>query len=199
MAWFYKWPYSKYDPVNLAWILEKVKTLESQVANVVEIAENWDEQVDALNKRMARIEEENNILKDLYENFTKDIIEQFNDLETRQIEQFNILVESINNRFISLETDINRALRQFNDRLDYLDNKLDDALNNLPNYIIMTDPYTGQPNNLANIINEIASSQRTNALTSLEYDNLDLTALEYDNYEITAYQYDWDAKNLLGQ
>jgi hypothetical protein len=61
----------------------------------------------------------------------------------------------------------------------------------------MISPFSGQLDNITNIINELAGGQRVNALTALEYDNLELTASAYDNYKLTAYDYDWNGKQLL--
>lgn len=197
MGVFETLPYTNFQNTNLDFILNKLGELEADVAEVVELSETWEAQVEALNARMLAIEKENQALRTLYDTFVEEINTRFEELNTEFINNFETLRLSIEQRFNALELEVNNTLANFNIRLNYLDNKLDNTLANLPDYIIMTDPFTGQPNNITNIIAELASGQKVNSLTAGEYDALDLTAQAYDNYEITAYDYDWNGKTIL--
>lgn len=197
MGVFETLPYTNFQNTNLDFILKKLGELEADVAEVVELSKTWQAQVEALNARMLAIEEENRELRTLYDTFVEEINTRFDELNTEFINNFETLRQSIDLRFNALELEVNTILANFNIRLNNLDAKLDDTLANLPDYIIMTDPFTGQPNNVTNIIAELASGQKVNSLTAGEYDALDLTAQAYDNYEITAYDYDWNGKTIL--
>lgn len=197
MGVFETLPYTNFQNTNLDFALKKLGELEADVAEVVELSKTWQEQVEALNARMLAIEEENQALRNLYDTFVEEINERFENLNTEFINNFETLRLSIDQRFNALELEVNNTLANFNIRLNNLDTKLDNTLANLPDYIIMTDPFTGQPNNITNIIAELASGQKVNSLTASEYDALDLTAQAYDNYEITAYDYDWNGKTIL--
>lgn len=197
MGAFEHFPYTNFQDLNLDWILKQLKALEDDVKEVVELSKTWTEQVDYLNERMAKIEEENFKLANLYNTFVQEVESRFNELERQQIENFEVLKNQIENEFYRLQLEINETLSLFNDRINYLDNKLDETLNNLPSLIVMTSPFTGEDDSLENIIYDIVNGQKTNSLTAIEYDNLELTASAYDNYELTAYDYDWNGKNLL--
>lgn len=197
MGVFETLPYTNFQNTNLDFILNKLGELEADVAEVVELSKTWQAQVEALNTRMLAIEEENLALRNLYNTFVDEVEARFLELNTEFINNFETLRQSIDERFNALELEVNNTLASFNIRLNNLDNKLDNTLANLPDYIIMTDPFTGQPNNITNIIAELASGQKVDSLTASEYDALDLTAQAYDNYEITAYDYDWSGKSIL--
>lgn len=192
-----EYPYSNVHELNLNWIINQLKTLENEVYAVIELSKNWESEVNKLNDRMLAIEEENLKLRRLYETFSQEIRQEFNTLRNEQIVQFNILKESIDSRFATLQNNIEITLSDFNERILYLDDKLDTTLENLPSLIFITSPFTGQVENIVEVINELATGQRVGALTAIEYDELELTALEYDNYELTAYNYDWNGKELL--
>lgn len=197
MGVFETLPYTNFQNTNLDFILNKLGELEADVAEVVELSKTWEAQVEALNARMLAIEEENQAIRALYDNFVDEVEARFTELNTEFIRNFETLRQSIEERFNALELEVNNTLANFNIRLNNLDTKIDNTLANLPDYIIMTDPFTGQPNNITNIIAELASGQKVDSLTASEYDALELTAQAYDNYEITAYDYDWNGKNIL--
>ena len=192
-----EYPYSNVHELNLNWILNQVKILENEVITIIEISKNWESEVKELNDRMLAIEEENERLNLLYNTFVQEVEQKFETLKYEQALEFEVLKDSIDSRFATLQNNIEITLTEFNNRINYLDDKLDTTLENLPSLIFMTSPFTGEKDNIVNIIDDLASTQRVHALTSLEYDDLELTALEYDNYELTAYDYDWNGKNLL--
>lgn len=192
-----EYPYSNVHELNLNWILKQIKILEDNVKDVVELSKTWSEQVEYLNAKMNAIEEENLKLSNLYNSFVQEVESRFNELERQQLENFEILTNQIENEFHRLQLEINETLSLFDERINYLDNKLDETLNNLPSLIVMTSPFTGEDDSLQNIIYDIVNGQKTGSLTAIEYDNLELTAITYDNYELTAYNYDWHGKELL--
>jgi len=63
-------------------------------------------------------------------------------------------------------------------------------------YLRMRNPFTGLIDTYANVINALANLHR-DALTSIEYDNLELTSANYDSKGITSYKYDWHGATSL--
>ena len=117
--------------------------------------------------------------------------------------------------------DINELLVQYDMKIDRIKNELyvyiDDKIINLKNYvdshdaylqeqieqievgkINIYDPTTGLYSPLQIVINNLYDMVRSNALTSSEYDALELTATEYDAEQITARDYDINGKEILG-
>ena len=125
------------------------------------------------------------------------------------------------------ETEINQTIQNINDilveydmKIDRVANELyayvDDKIINLKNYvdsndallderirqieignIKVYDPTTGLYSPIQTVIDNLYDMNRQNALTSSEYDALELTANEYDAYELTAREYDINGKELL--
>ena len=128
----------------------------------------------------------------------------------------------------TLEDDINQKIVEINEllvaydlKIDRIANELyvyvDDKIVNLKNYvdsqdsyleerieqvevgqINVYDPTTGLYSPLQIVIDNIYDMGRSNALTSSEYDALELTASEFDAYQITAREYDINGKEIYG-
>ena len=65
-------------------------------------------------------------------------------------------------------------------------------------YFSMISPFTGLKETCCNVLNEVITYlKKDKAITTSEYDALNLTATEYDTKNITAYNYDWSGKELL--
>ena len=130
---------------------------------------------------------------------------------------YNINIEEINQKIV----EINELLVQYDMKIDRIKNELyvyiDDKIINLKNYvdshdaylqeqieqievgkINIYDPTTGLYSPLQVVINNLYDMNRSNALTSSEYDALELTATEFDAYQITAREYDVNGKEILG-
>ena len=91
MGDFEHFPYTNFQDLNLDWILKQLKALEDDVKEVVELSKTWTEQVDYLNERMAKLEEENLKLATLYNSFVQEVESRFNELERQQIDNFEVL------------------------------------------------------------------------------------------------------------
>ena len=115
---------------------------------------------------------------------------------------------------------INDILVEYDMKIDRIANELyayvDDKIINLKSYvdsndallderirqieignIKVYDPTTGLYSPIQTVIDNLYDMNRQNALTSSEYDALELTANEYDAYELTAREYDINGKELL--
>lgn len=116
--------------------------------------------------------------------------------------------------------DINELLVDYDIKIDRIANDLyiyiDDKIVNLRNYvdsqdsilaerirqieignIRVYDPTTGLYSPIQIVIDNLYDMGRSNALTSSEYDALELSASEYDAYQLTARDYDINGKELL--
>lgn len=121
----------------------------------------------------------------------------------KEMTDFELAVnDNIDNRFnqISLElrSMVAATLIQANAYTDATASNLRNEIQQISlGQITLYDPTTGTLNNLQDVIDNIYSSSRENALTAQEYDSLDLTATAYDAYELTAIEYDKEGKVLL--
>lgn len=144
---------------------------------------------------------------------SKEMSDDINELREEQ----TTFEEEINQKI----DDINELLAQYDMKIDRIKNELyvyiDDKIINLKNYvdshdaylqeqieqievgkINIYDPTTGLYSPLQVVIDNLYDMGRSNALTSSEYDALELTATEFDAYQITARDYDINGKEILG-
>lgn len=143
---------------------------------------------------------------------SKEMSDDINDLRNEMTSFEDEINKKIN--------DINELLTQYDLKIDRIANQLyvyvDDKIINLKNYvdsqdsyleerieqvevgqINVYDPTTGLYSPLQIVIDNIYDMGRSNALTSSEYDALELTATEFDAYQITAKEYDINGKEIL--
>lgn len=138
-----------------------------------------------------------------------DDIESLRNEMTSFEEQINLKIEQINQLLAEYDMKIDRIA---NDLYLYVDDKiinlrayvdseisvLDNRIKNIEiGKINLYDPTTGIYSPIQTVIDNLYDMNRSNALTSAEYDALDLTATEYDTYQLTAREYDLNGKTLL--
>lgn len=99
---------------------------------------------------------------------------------------------------VELQSMIATTLNQANSYTDAVAGRLEEEINQIAiGQISLYDPTTGLYSPLQTVIDNLFGQSRTDALTAVEYDALDLTATAYDGYQLTAYEYDTNAKTLL--
>lgn len=99
---------------------------------------------------------------------------------------------------VELQSMIATTLNQANSYTDAVAGRLEEEINQIAiGQISLYDPTTGLYSPLQTVIDNLFGQSRTDALTAVEYDALDLTATAYDAYQLTAYDYDTNAKTLL--
>ena len=187
----HQFPYADFHELNLDWLLNKTKELETTTAYLVEeFAKIEILTEDYIQSMIDRAIEANNlILAQKLIKLKAEITTEYKGYVTAQI---NALTIYINNQDVYYD-----GLAQ-----GYADTALADAKeyvdSEVLDYTMMINPITGVYEDVRNVVNDIVSYFHTaDALTAGEYDALDLTAGAYDAYDITAYDYDFSGKTIL--
>lgn len=191
MAFYDKFPYTNFHELNLDWILSKVKELQENIDEI----NSWKETFSAsINQQIA------NLITQVNTEFNQlkaDIEKEFTDYRTETDAKFEAQREETGRQFASLTDAVNARLTAFDGRIADIESKLSDIENNLPTLVHVTNPFTGMSDIIQNVINALADTQRSDALTASDYDALAKTAAGYDAYKITAVNYDFNAKSML--
>lgn len=191
MGLYEHFPYSNYHELNLDWILTKVKEIQSTIDTI----NSWKETFSAsINQQIA------NLITQVNTEFNQlkiDIENEFTTYRKETDAKFEAQRAETDKQFASLTDAVNSRLSAFDGRIAGIESKLSDIENNLPTLVHVTNPFTGMSESIQNVINALADTQRTDALTASAYDALAKTAEGYDAYKITAINYDFNGKSLL--
>lgn len=186
-----QFPYSDFHELNLDWLINKTKELQTQMADVqATLAEIEVLTEDQINTMIQEAINTNNL--QLYQRMTQlkaDITTEYKAYCDNQIRLLTIYVDNQDVYYDGLAHGY--ADQAYSDAKDYIDTELID-------YTMMINPITGKYEDVRDVVNDIVSYFHTqDALTAGEYDALDLTAGAYDAYDITAYDYDFSGKTIL--
>ena len=191
MAFYDKFPYTNFQELNLDWILSKVKEIQTDIDEI----NAWKETFSAsINQQIA------NLITQVNTEFNQlkaDIEKEFTDYRTETDAKFEAQRAETNRQFASLTAAVNTRLTAFDGRIADIESKLHDIETNLPTLVHVTNPFTGMSDSIQNVINALADTQRSDALTASAYDALAKTAAGYDAYKITAANYDFNGKSIL--
>ena len=191
MAFYDKFPYTNFQELNLDWILSKVKEIQTDIDVINAWKETFSAQIDSqISDLINQVNTEFNQLK-------TDIAKEFTDYRTETDAKFEAQREETDKQFASLTGAVNARLTAFDGRIADIESKLHDIENNLPTLVHVTNPFTGMSDSIQNVINALADTQRSDALTASAYDALAKTAAGYDAYKITAVNYDFNGKSIL--
>ena len=191
MGLYEHFPYSNYHELNLDWILTKVKEIQTDIDEINAWKETFSAQINSqISALINQVNTEFNQLK-------IDIQNEFTEYRTETDAKFEAQREETDNQFASLTDAVNARLTAFDGRIADIENKLADIETNLPTLVHVTNPFTGQSDSIQNVINMLADTQRSDALTASAYDALAKTAAVYDAYKITAVNYDFNGKSML--
>ena len=191
MAFYDKFPYTNFHELNLDWILTKVREIQTDIDEINAWKETFSAQINS---------QISNLIAEVNKEFTQlkaDIEKEFTDYRTETDAKFEAQRAETDRQFASLTNSVNTRISAFDGRIADIESKLHDIENNLPTLVHVTNPFTGQSESIQNVINMLADSQRSNALTASEYDALAKTAAGYDAYKITAINYDFNGKSIL--
>lgn len=192
MAFYDKFPYTNFQELNLDWILSKVKEIQADIDEINAWKETFSAQINA---------QISNLIAEVNEEFTQlkaDIEKEFTDYRTETDTKFEAQREETQKKFDTLTASVNATLVAYDSRIADIENKLADIENNLPTLVHVTNPFTGQSDSIQNVINMLADTQRTDALTASAYDALQLTASAYDAKHVTAADYDFHGQSFIG-
>ena len=191
MGLYEHFPYSNYHELNLDWLLSKVKEIQTDIDKINAWKETFSAQINSqISDLINQVNTEFNQLK-------TDIAKEFTDYRNETDAKFEAQREETDKQFASLTDAVNARLTAFDGRIADIESKLLDIENNLPTLVHVTNPFTGMSDSIQNVINALADTQRSDALTASAYDALAKTASGYDAYKITAVNYDFNGKSIL--
>ena len=126
-----------------------------------------------------------------FEDEINEEIQRINDI----LVEYDIKIERVKNELKVYVNDEISTLRLYVDNQDDL---LEERIRQIEiGNIDVYDPTTGLFSPIQVVIDNLYDIGRSEALTSTEYDALELTATEYDAYDLTARKYDLYGKTLL--
>lgn len=158
-------------------ILHKLNETIEQVNKNTEVAEHYEE-------LLVQIEEEVNRLEEDYEEF-KTSIEQ--EIDTKFETLRNELIYMIDNQIAVIRYQLQEVYNELNTKID----------NVIAGDINVYDPTTGQYSPIQTVINNLFDMNRNDAISTSEFDALELSATEFDEKELTAFDFDVYGKTLL--
>lgn len=165
------------DVEFLLGVVKKLNELIAQVNKNTEFIEDYSGRIEKIEAQIIALREE---LTDFENHINESIALQFAEIK------------------IELRAMIATALTQANAYTDAVAERLEEEIEQISvGQINVFDPTTGYYSPLQIVIDNLYNSNRENALTASEYDELELTATAYDGYELTATEYDQSAKTLL--
>ena len=186
-----QFPYTDFHELNLDWIINKMKELETTSAYLVEeFAKIEVLTEDYIQSMIDRAIETNNLViaQQLIE-LKAEITTEYKGYVTAQINALTTYIDNQDVHYDQLAQGY--AATALSDAKDYTDAAVID-------YTMMINPITGVYEDVRNVVDDIVSYFHTgDALTAGEYDSLDLTAEAYDAYDISAYDYDFNGKTIL--
>lgn len=193
MGLYEHFPYSNFHELNLDWILDQMKILDSKLDELDAVLAKLDEYTQAFNDLTAKY----NQLESDFNVFKSDVNTQLADGMQNLNNRFADLTALLNGQYATFTNNVHMIIDALSAEISNLDSELQEVINGLQNAIILFNPLTGEENTLQQIIYYLASLHMTDALTASEYDALDMTATYYDGKDLTAYQYDSAGKTLL--
>lgn len=164
-------------------VLKKLNETIAEVNAVSTYITDFDTKYQELLKEFDTVKAEFNALEQEFDGLEKEIL----DAVSVKLTEF----------YSKVETEISIAVNYLKAYSDTNDQALSDRIDQIVlGDIQLIDPTTGMLEPLQEVINNIAGTGR-DALTSTEYDELEITATTYDGYQISAYDYDYHGKAIL--
>lgn len=164
-------------------VLKKLNETITEVNAVATYITDFDTKYQELLREFEEVKAEFNALEQEFDGLEKEIV----DAVSVKLTEF----------YGKVETEISIAVNYLKAYSDTNDQALSDRIDQIVlGDIQVIDPTTGMLEPLQEVINNIAGTGR-DALTSTEYDALEITAATYDGYQISAYDYDYHGKAIL--
>ena len=158
--------------------INEIVTLINELNEVVSSIDiNFDnifENLQLLNNQVAQLRDDTDDLINKVAKNTSDIA-----INTRDIELLRNVIEQY-------KLDINLEIKELSDRVD----------NIVVGQIMLYNPYTGEYQDIQEILNYITQIQK-HSYNCTQYDALNLTANVYDSKNVTAYTFDFNSIDVL--
>ena len=160
-------------------ILDKLNETIVQVNKNTEVSTHYEEMLEKITAKVDELEQ--------------DYIEFKQSIETEIDEKFNVILSELT---VYVESQIAIIRYEIEQKYEELDQKIDDIV---AGDINVYDPTTGEISPIQVVINNLFNMNRNDAITTGEFDALELTATEFDSKEITAFNFDVYGKTLLNE
>lgn len=192
--------------------------IKSTVLSIVPLV--FDKNISLLEQICELINKQKEIIAQVNQNTTdlSNIDTTFNSLQS-QIDVLKTQITKIQNEFIIFEAQINTSVDNknqalysqvvnllndyqsiFNNNLNNLRIELEDEIKRIElGDVKAYDPTTGNYVNVSTALINVYDALRSNSISAIEFDNLELTATVFDSKEITAFNFDINGKTLLTQ
>lgn len=192
--------------------------VKSTVLSIVPLV--FDKNISLLEQICELINKQKEIIAQVNQNTTdlSNIDTTFNSLQS-QIDVLKTQITKIQNEFIIFEAQINTSVDNknqalysqvvnllndyqsiFNNNLNNLRIELEDEIKRIElGDVKAYDPTTGNYVNVSTALINVYDALRSNSISAIEFDNLELTATVFDSKEITAFNFDINGKTLLTQ
>lgn len=197
MGLYEHYPYTNFHELNLNWIIKEMAVIRSEMEDIREWKEGWEETLSDLNDKYVELVARYDQLEIDFQAFIRQVDADFEILTNDFVQRFATLQYNLESDISAFKHDIQFQVDGLGSQVQALDAKLDRAIDNLADSLKMPNPFTGQEDSLSQIILQLASFHMLDAITAGEYDALNLTAGSYDNLQLTAYQYDIEGKTYL--
>ena len=182
---------------------------DNYVYNSIPLA--FDESLSYLEELSAILKKLNEVIEEV--NATSEFLEKYEDQYEEIQRMMEELIISINTRFENIESELeskfnlltNQVLALIDNNYNLLKNYIDEKYDELDykidhisiDSIQLRDPSTGLVSNIQVVINNLFNTFNTDALTTSEFDGLELTCTAFETYQITAYEFDTQGKTIL--
>lgn len=157
---------------------KKIKEVDEKYAGFGDEVESLRIQFEELQTNI------NSILSDFQENLTTEINDS---VDLKLANQYNKIVLLLSN----YQTVVDNTIENLRSDLEQEIQEIE--LGNIYTY----NPTNGLFEPLSKVINDVYDSSRFDAISALEFDDLELTCTEFQSYNITASNFDYNAKVIL--
>lgn len=179
------WPYTNFHELNLDWVLQTVKALDTKVNGIKEdILANAKDYTDGqIHDLKVYIDAADKALDDALKQLAAVV-----DANRIHCEESVAAAVAALEKAIDATSAADRA---------YTDAQINALRSDVSQQVYVYSPITGEYVDIQTAINQLAGVKK-NALTATEYDLLAMTATRFDGIAATAYDYDYNGKRVYG-
>lgn len=174
--------------------LEYLGKLHTKINELIDLINSYE------SNYMTYTDEQINLLKDELDGRFTNITQLIDNTDQALRSVISTQYTTITNETASLiNLNVNTLNQTIVNQVALLNSRITTEINNLMIYIDsgfitlkVLNPVTGQQSSIQDALNSLAEQFRTDALTCLDYDALNITASGYDALDLTAYEYDYN-------
>lgn len=182
---FNKYPYTDFHELNADFILERIKKIEDQIANIKEEIEG--EIFEWVQEQLAP-----------YEKQLQDLIEEVKNLEETTeatLEAYDARIDafvlSVNNQLAQIRSDLVASIQAVNDLTDLKISQnntwlLNEISQNVGNLFMVLNPFTGTMVTIQSMVDYLSSLHINDGI---DYDTMAVRALTYNDFNALGIDY----------